>query len=87
MRVRVKALVAMKDAMLPGFCAQQDCGESCIFWNPQPEHPTALCYWMEVYQNINLMESQIWKFDNHGSIEEPEPDNNMVNDPNYLEID
>jgi hypothetical protein len=54
MVVRAKAFLAMKDALLPGFCEDMVCDDACPFYINLPGNEP--CSWIKTYQSIDRME-------------------------------
>jgi hypothetical protein len=53
MEIRLKALIATKNAITPSFCAgQKDCSKACPLFNNGVES----CYWMKAVTAIDDLE-------------------------------
>jgi hypothetical protein len=54
MELRLNALITLKQAIAPGFCAgQSDCDKTCPMFKDSYEP----CYWMKAINAINDLES------------------------------
>jgi hypothetical protein len=54
MIVRVKALGAIKDALLPSFCDGQRCGTPCPFYNKDND-----CLWLTTMDYIEQLQEKL----------------------------
>lgn len=58
MILRSKALVALEKAILPGFCEDMKCDNTCPYWartNPTDEMQRS-CIWIKTYQAIGTLD-------------------------------
>jgi hypothetical protein len=59
MVIRTKALIAMKDALLPGFCEDMVCDHTCPFFISDPNdsriRPNEPCSCIKMYHSIDRM--------------------------------
>lgn len=54
MELRLNALISVKSAIMPGFCASQEkCGRACRLFNDESNE----CYWMKALKAIDDLES------------------------------
>lgn len=53
MKLRITAISALKNAILPGFCEDMVCDSTCPLYLPLPAE---FCQWQKTYNSINRME-------------------------------
>ena len=58
MKLRITAIIALKNAILPGFCDGMVCDQTCPLYLPTRRDP---CEWMKTYGAIDNMELQLLK--------------------------
>ena len=57
MKLRIQAIVSLKNALLPGFCQDMVCDQCPLYLETRHEP----CEWMKTYEAIERMELQLLK--------------------------
>ena len=82
MAVRIDAFIALKNALLPAFCEDMACDETCPMYRASSKLEP--CSWQRTYEAIDRMAMQKAR----SKIAEDEPEiPALSSDPDFLEID